>query len=142
MTTENKQKVFLFSPQAAESYGYSLGLKEDGTTVAYTVIYDSENNNYGWKDKVVAYKGSSDDFIAVKQFNKEEGKIHIINNKTSEIDPFLKLAKYPSLKDYVKGGTDFTIPPDFKAQLIERIQGVNKTIFFTDGEVPQKKLKK
>lgn len=159
MTKEN-QKVFLFSAESANSFGYNIGLKKDGSKVTYTAICSHEDE-YNWADKRTVYKGKTEDFLAIKNFDYQNGKVTIISNQTDDADPFvnaknsqkinLEIDKSGSMGekpnklsinfDYLKGGTDLSKPLVDIDKIAGKFKQINKLLNNNDSESGEKKPK-
>lgn len=126
MTTEN-QKVFLFSPESANSFGYNIGLKKDGSTITYTAICSHEDE-YNWLDKRTVYKGKTEDFLEIKNFDYQNGNLEI--DKSGSMGEKPKELNF----DYSKGGKDLTKPLVDIDKIAGEFKKVENLIMFSDLE--------
>lgn len=81
----NKENTYYYSATAANTFGYYLAEKNDGTKFCYTAYCDKENKedfdkNYKWKDKTITAECSYDDIKNLNAIN-----LSVNNDKGIEI---------------------------------------------------------
>lgn len=70
----NKENTYFYSQNAADTFGYYLAEKNDGTIFKYTAYCDKENKekfteDYKWKDKQITAECSYDDIKNLNAIN-------------------------------------------------------------------------